>query len=240
MSVPDVTMAKGGGGGKDFGAGSSLGAVMERSKLSFAMPTPPQQAPKLDDSGSGGDNGKNLHNGGGGGGGDDDDDDDYFGEGDDEGGDGSGGGGGGDGFFRTAIPELFDRLSIGAVLQEWHKTILDLPLFIRRAVEMGLFSSAQLVRFLSVDVRPGITRGVSRALPPSVSALAVCMLMYFGGAGGREAAGCWGRLSGGACMHASAHVAAAQPLVCGGSESACMRLTGCGRQRACNPVLHLQ
>lgn len=80
-SAPNTIMARGGGGGQpDYGSGGSLGATMERSKLSFVMPTPPQQGPKLDDSGSGGDNGKNLHNGGGGGGGDDDDDDDYFGE----------------------------------------------------------------------------------------------------------------------------------------------------------------
>jgi hypothetical protein len=137
---------------------------MERSKLEFVMPTPPQQAPKLDDGGSGGGDGKHNHNGGGGGD-DGGDDDDYFGgEGDGEG-DGQGGGGGGDGFFRTALPELYDRLTIAAVLQEWYKTVVELPLFIRRAVEMGLFSSAQLVRFLSMDVRPGVARSVSRTLP---------------------------------------------------------------------------
>lgn len=165
LSVPNVTMAKGGGGGgKDMGSGSSLSMVMERSKLEFVMPTPPQQAPKLDDGGSGGGDGKHNHNGGGGGD-DGGDDDDYFGgEGDGEG-DGQGGGGGGDGFFRTALPELYDRLTIAAVLQEWYKTVVELPLFIRRAVEMGLFSSAQLVRFLSMDVRPGVARSVSRTLP---------------------------------------------------------------------------
>jgi hypothetical protein len=168
MAVPNVTMAKGGGGGAGgkFGSGSSLSMVMERSKLEFVMPTSPQQAPKLDDGGSGGDDGKHNHNGGGGGDGDGGDDDDYFGgEGDGEG-DGQGGsGGGGDGFFRTALPELYDRLTIAAVLQEWYKTVVELPLFIRRAVEMGLFSSAQLVRFLSMDVRPNVVRSVSRTLP---------------------------------------------------------------------------
>lgn len=170
MSVPNVTMAKsGGGGGGNMGSGSSLSMVMERSKLEFVMPTPPQQAPKLDDGGSGGDDGKHNHNGGGGGDGGDGDDDDYFGEGDGEG-DGQGGsGGGGDGFFRTALPELYDRLTIAAVLQEWYKTVVELPLFIRRAVEMGLFSSAQLVRFLSMDVRPNMARSVSRTLPAEVS-----------------------------------------------------------------------
>lgn len=164
MSVPDVTMAK--GGGKNYGAGGSLGMVLEKSKVEFVMPTPPQQAPKLDDGGSGGDIGKIIHNGGGGGD-DGGDDDDYFNDGEDPEGDGDGNGK--DGFFRVAIPELYDRLSVGAVLAEWFKTIADLPLFIRRAVEMGLFSSAQLVRFLSMDVRPNVTRAVSRNLPPSVS-----------------------------------------------------------------------
>jgi hypothetical protein len=171
MAVPAVTMAKGGGGGSgNMGAGSSMSMTMERSKLQFVMPTPPQSAPKLDDGGSGGDSGKNNRNGGGGGDGDGGDDDDYFGgegEGD---GDGSGGGGGAgrDGFFRTAVPELYDRLTLQAVLAEWYRTVAELPLFIRRAVEMGLFSSAQLVRFLSMDVRPNMARAVSRALPSEV------------------------------------------------------------------------
>eukprot|EP00878_Enallax_costatus_P032331 GHUV01035524.1.p1 GENE.GHUV01035524.1~~GHUV01035524.1.p1 ORF type:complete len:185 (-),score=68.57 GHUV01035524.1:1002-1505(-) len=164
-------------GGQNYGSGSALGAVLEKSKLEFVMPTPPQQAPKVDDGGSGGNSGKNIHNGGGGGDGDDGDDDDYFGEGDGDG-DGDGQGGGrGDGFFRTALPELYDKLTLGAVLQEWYKTIADLPLFIRRAVEMGLFSSAQLVRFLSMDVRPNVARSVSRALPSEVSYRLVCSVL---------------------------------------------------------------
>lgn len=180
MSVPNVTMAK---SGSNYGSGSSLGMVLEKSKMEFVMPTPPQQAPKLDDGGSGGDSGKNIHNGGGGGDGDDGDDDDYFGEGDGDG-DGDGQGGGrGDGFFRTALPELYDKLTIGAVLQEWYKTIADLPLFIRRAVEMGLFSSAQLVRFLSMDVRPNVTRSVSRALPSEVGVAGSRHCMGFATAG---------------------------------------------------------
>ena len=64
---------------------------------------------------------------------------------------------------------MYDRLSIGAVLAEWMKTIAELPLIVKRAVEMGLISSAQLVRFFSMDVRPNITRMVSRTLPPQVS-----------------------------------------------------------------------
>ncbi|GAX80601.1 hypothetical protein CEUSTIGMA_g8036.t1 [Chlamydomonas eustigma] len=156
-------MAKGG----DMGSGSSMSATMERSKLSFVMPTPVVQSPKLDDGGSGGDIGKHNHNGGGGGD-DGGDDDDYFadGDGDGEGGDGESRG---EGFLRTIIPESYDKFSIAAVFAEWMRTVTDLPLIIRRAVEMGLFSSAQLVRFFSMDVRPNITRTVSRNLPPSMA-----------------------------------------------------------------------
>lgn len=164
MSVPNVTLARAGGGG-NFGSGSSLGAVLEKSKMDFVMPTPPQQAPKLDDGGDGGDIGKHNHNGGGGGdGGGDGDDDDFY----DEDGDGEGDGeGSGNPFFRTVVPESYDKFSLGAVFSEWMRTVADLPLIIRRAVEMGLFSSAQLVRFFSMDVRPNIVRSVSRALPPA-------------------------------------------------------------------------
>lgn len=147
---------------------SSMSATRERTPLQFAMPSPPApQGPKLDDGGSGGDIGKIIHNGGGGGG-DDDDDDDTFGDGEEGDGDGEGEGKQ-NSYFRTVIPEAYDTFSVGAVLAEWFRTVADLPLIMRRAVEMGLFSSAQLVRFFSMDVRPGVARTVSRALPPAVS-----------------------------------------------------------------------
>lgn len=43
-----------------------------------------------------------------------------------------------DGFFATreVLPELFDRATINCVLQEWFKTIVDLPAGLRMAVEM--------------------------------------------------------------------------------------------------------
>jgi hypothetical protein len=180
LSVPGAAFARGGSSagdaGSNMGSGSALGAVLERNRVNIIMPTPPHVAPKLDDGGDGGGLGKNNHNGGGGGDGGGDDDDDYFGEEGDGEGDG-GGGGGGDGFFRLRIPELFDRAALSAVLQEWFKTIADLPLFIRRSVEMGLFSSAQLVRFLSMDVRPNVVRAVSRSLPPSAAREFVGRLM---------------------------------------------------------------
>ncbi len=96
------------------------------------------------------------------------DDDDYFNF-DDEGGDGDA-----DRFFRTVIKQLYTPEAINAVLQEWFRTLATLPAIIRQSVELGLFSSAQLVRFLSMDVRPGMTRAVTRSLPPAVSSLGVC------------------------------------------------------------------
>lgn len=164
MGMLNVTMAKGG----DMGSGSSLSSTMERKPLSFVMPTPVVHGPKLD-GGDGGDGiGKHNHNGGGGGD-DGGDDDDYFGgeDGDGEGGDGEQGKWE-NGFLRTLIPESYDALSVGAVFAEWMRSVADLPLIIRRAVEMGLFSSAQLVRFFSMDVRPGVARSVTRYLPPTV------------------------------------------------------------------------
>jgi hypothetical protein len=144
---------------------------MERhGPINFIMPTPTRQAPKLDDGGSGGENGRHNRNGGGGDGGGNNDDDDFF---NDEEGDGEGEGNGygseGGLFATLAIAESYDKLSIAAVFAEWMRTVADLPMIIRRAVEMGLFSSAQLVRFFSMDVRPSVARSVTRNLPPSVS-----------------------------------------------------------------------
>jgi hypothetical protein len=162
LVVPTTGMAK--------GLGSSGGATLQRSKISFKQSVQ-QSGPKLDDGMGGGGLGKGIFNGGGGDGGDDDDDDDYFGE-DDGDGDGDG-----DGFFRRVFAELYDPRAINAVLQEWYKTMGDLPGIIRMAAEMGMFSSAALVRFMSMDVRPNITRMVTRSLPPSVSRNVVGRLM---------------------------------------------------------------
>lgn len=162
LVVPTTGMAKGLGS-------SGRGATMERSKLSLKQ-SQQQTAPKLDDGMGGGGLGKGIFNGGGGDGGDDDDDD-YFNEGDDD------GDGDGDGFFRKVFQELYDAKAIAAVLQEWYKTMGDLPGIIRQAAEMGLFSSAALVRFMSMDVRPNVTRMVTRSLPASVSREVVGRLM---------------------------------------------------------------
>jgi hypothetical protein len=145
-------------GGSLSGGGS---ATLERSGLDLTQKEEVSQA-KTDDTGGGGNNGKDIHNGGGGDG-DDGDDDDYFGDEDD--------GDGDENMFtkRTAIPELFDRASIEAVLQEWYKTLYSLPAAVRMAVEMGLISTAQLVNFVSLDARPTLVRAVARATPQAFS-----------------------------------------------------------------------
>jgi hypothetical protein len=154
-SAPSTSMARG-------GLGSSNSATLQRSKLDLKQEVR-TSAPKLDDGMGGGGIGKGLFNGGGGDGGDGDDDDYFneFGDGDE--------GGDGDGFFRRVLGELYDARSISAVLEEWFRTMADLPVMIRMAAQMGLFSSAALVRFMAMDVRPGVTRFVTRALPASVS-----------------------------------------------------------------------
>lgn len=155
LHIPTTGMAKGLGsrGG---------GATLQRSKLNTSQEVRTWQ-PNTDDSGGGGIGGKNIFNGGGGGDGSDDDDDymDDFGDGDGEGGD--------EGFFRAVVGQLYDRASINAVMQEWFRTVGDMPLIIRQAVEMGLFSSAQLVRFMQMDYRPTVTRALSRKVPSSIS-----------------------------------------------------------------------
>jgi hypothetical protein len=147
------------------GIGSQLrgggSAVMEKQGLSLGQVQSVSEA-KTSDGDGGGNNGKNINNGGGGDG-DDGDDDDYFDDDDEEGDD--------DNVFarRAFIPELFDRATIECVLQEWFKTLYSLPSGLRLAVEMGLVSSAQLCRFMSVDSRPSIIRTVARNTPGEFS-----------------------------------------------------------------------
>ncbi|KAF9685025.1 hypothetical protein SADUNF_Sadunf03G0011400 [Salix dunnii] len=64
---------------------------------------------------------------------------------------------------------LFDRKFVDAVLNEWQKTMMDLPAGFRQAYEMGLVSSAQMVKFLAINARPTTTRFISRALPQAIS-----------------------------------------------------------------------
>ncbi|KAF4347691.1 hypothetical protein F8388_010588 [Cannabis sativa] len=66
-------------------------------------------------------------------------------------------------------PELFDRKFVDAVLNEWQKTMMDLPAGFRQAYEMGLVSSAQMVKFLAINARPTTTRMISRSLPQGLS-----------------------------------------------------------------------
>ena len=66
--------------------------------------------------------------------------------------------------------ENYAKEAIAAVLSEWLRTPETLPAILRQAVQMGLFSSQQLVRFCAMDNRPTVTRTVQRSLPTSVRA----------------------------------------------------------------------
>ncbi|KAL5704276.1 hypothetical protein ACHQM5_022726 [Ranunculus cassubicifolius] len=148
--------------GGQYGA---FGAVtLEKSKLDMTKPET-KSSPEVAVGGGGGNIGKSINNGGGDGGDDGGDDDDYFGDFDDfdEGDEG--------GLFRRrlVLQELFDRKFVDAVLNEWHKTMMELPEGLRQAYEMGLVSSAQMVRFLAINARPTTARFVSRSLPQGMS-----------------------------------------------------------------------
>lgn len=149
---------------KEYGAFGGGGATLEKSKLDLSQSSA-RVKQEVELGGGGGGIGNKNFNGGGDGGDDDGDDDDYFGEddGDDD--------GDNKGLFgrRVVVPEMFDRKYVEAILQEWFRTISDLPAGIRQAVELGLISSAQMVRFLSVNARPTITRKLSRAVPQPIS-----------------------------------------------------------------------
>ncbi|KAF7803642.1 protein RETICULATA-RELATED 1, chloroplastic-like [Senna tora] len=143
----------------------SLGAVtLEKSKLDLSQKQT-KSSPELDIGGSGGDNGKKINHGGGDGGDDDGDDDDYFDDFDD----GDEGDEGGLFRRRVVLQELFDRKFVDAVLNEWQKTMMDLPSGLRQAYEMGLISSAQMVKFLAINARPTTSRYFSRLLPQGMS-----------------------------------------------------------------------
>lgn len=146
------------------GYGAFGGATLEKSKLDLSQSTT-RVSPQTEDGGGGGDIGNKINNGGGDGGDDGGDDDDYFGDADDddEGDEG--------GFFqrRLALPEVFDRKIVEAILQEWYKSISDLPAGLRQAMELGFISSAQMVRYISHFGRPTLARLLSRAIPSSAS-----------------------------------------------------------------------
>ncbi|XP_015582236.2 protein RETICULATA-RELATED 1, chloroplastic [Ricinus communis] len=148
--------------GSKFGA---FGAVtLEKGKLDLTQKES-KVSPEVALGGGGGDIGKKINHGGGDGGDDDGDDDDYFDDFDDgdEGDEG--------GLFRRRkfLEELFDRKFVDAVLNEWQKTMMDLPAGFRQAYEMGLISSAQMVKFLAINARPTTTRFISRSLPQAIS-----------------------------------------------------------------------
>ncbi|KAF7109695.1 hypothetical protein CFC21_109909 [Triticum aestivum] len=139
--------------------GSFGAATLQKAKLDLSQKRLKGVQPELATGGGGGHNGKRIGYGGGNSGDDDGDDDDYFEDSDD-----------GDeesGFFRRRIiiQELFKREFVDAVLQEWYKTMSNLPAGLRQAHEMGLVSSAQMVQYLSTFGRPTKARYFSRAFP---------------------------------------------------------------------------
>nr|GMD82956.1 protein RETICULATA-RELATED 1, chloroplastic-like [Ipomoea batatas] len=69
----------------------------------------------------------------------------------------------------SSVPQLFDRKFVDAVLNEWQRTMMDLPAGLRQAYEMGLVSSAQMVKFLAINARPTTARFISRSLPQGIS-----------------------------------------------------------------------
>ncbi|CAL5377828.1 unnamed protein product [Camellia sinensis] len=146
----------------EYGA---FGAVtLEKSKLDMTQKQT-QSSPETALGGGGGDIGKGLSHGGGDGGDDNGDDDDYFDDFDD----GEEGDEGGLFRRRKVFQELFDRKFVDAVLNEWQRTMMDLPAGLRQAYEMGLVSSAQMVKFLAINARPTTTRFISRTLPQGMS-----------------------------------------------------------------------
>lgn len=143
----------------------AFGAVtLDKKKLDLSEQTR-KSSPETAIGGGGGDIGKKNFHGGGDGGDDDGDDDNYFDDWDD----GDEGDEGGLFRRRLILEELFDRKFVDAVLQEWFRTMMDLPAGFRQAYEMGLVSSAEMVRFLSMNARPTTARFISRSLPQSVS-----------------------------------------------------------------------
>lgn len=146
---------------KGYGAFGG-GVTLEKSKLDVST-SQAKVAAKIDLGGGGGKNGNKNRNGGGDSGDDGGDDDDYQGD-DDDGDDGD------DGFLRRiAVAELFDRETVEAVLAEWFRSIRDLPAGMKQALEMGLISSAQMARFMTVNCRPNLARAFSRLAPGSIS-----------------------------------------------------------------------
>ncbi|PIN23938.1 hypothetical protein CDL12_03334 [Handroanthus impetiginosus] len=146
--------------------GAFAPVTLEKGKLlDMSSMQKTKSSPELATGGGGGDIGKGLSHGGGDGGDDGGDDDDYFDDfdEDDEGDEG--------GPFRRRIVlgEIFDRKFVDAVLNEWQKTMMDLPSGFRQAYEMGLVSSAQMVRFLAINARPTTERFIARSLPQGLS-----------------------------------------------------------------------
>ncbi|CAL5438834.1 unnamed protein product [Camellia sinensis] len=132
-------------------------ATLEKSKLDMSQKQQSKSSPETANGGGNNDIGNSNNLGGGDGGNDDGDDDNYF-DNFDDGDEGSEGG-----LFRRRIvlPELFDQKFVDAVLNEWQRTMMDLPAGMQQAYEMGLVSSAQMVKFLAINARAFIGRMIA-------------------------------------------------------------------------------
>ncbi|PSS26745.1 Protein RETICULATA-RELATED 6 like [Actinidia chinensis var. chinensis] len=150
-------------GGRHGAAGT---VTLEKPKPNLSQKQRTKESiPEIDTGGGDGGIGKGFNIGGGGGGDDNQDDDNYFNNFDD----GDEGDEGGLFSRRVVLPELFDRKFVDAVLNEWQKTMMDLPAGLRQAYKMGLVSSAQLVNLLAINARPTFARFISRTLPQGMS-----------------------------------------------------------------------
>ncbi|KAF5936862.1 hypothetical protein HYC85_024368 [Camellia sinensis] len=134
-------------------------ATLEKSKLDMSQKQQSKSSPETANGGGNNDIGNSNNLGGGDGGNDDGDGDgdNYF-DNFDDGDEGSEGG-----LFRRRIvlPELFDQKFVDAVLNEWQRTMMDLPAGMQQAYEMGLVSSAQMVKFLAINARPTTARMIA-------------------------------------------------------------------------------
>ncbi|XP_062113275.1 uncharacterized protein LOC133824414 [Humulus lupulus] len=162
------------GGGRQYGAYGV--PTLERPDMSLKSPSKSTEEPILDhgggsmDDSGGSDGGVSDGSGGGGAGGDDDSyrfDDEENNEDETS------------GLFRGRhlVPEVFDKETLNAILQEWMKTMRDLPMGLQQACELGALSSAKLTRFFFFNTRPTLLRHLTRLLPPDMAMDFVAKIM---------------------------------------------------------------
>ncbi|EXB78380.1 hypothetical protein L484_003241 [Morus notabilis] len=154
---------------KEYGSSGVLSIERPKSDMSQKSPSKSATAnPALDDGGGNTkDGGDGVDIGGGSGsgssGGANDDDKYRFDDDDDD----------EEGFSlfgkRVLAPEIFDRITMNAVLSEWKQTMKDLPKGLQRACEMGLLTTAEITKFFWFHTRPTLARLFVRLLPKGLS-----------------------------------------------------------------------